>query len=280
MKSLSDYLNIEDTVKCIKEMTKLPFFNEGNLFDLVVKEELRPIIYFDGYGSIHVDKKKSPYPEDFEDEDELIIDDIWKDLKYFKQLNYVKGYFYLLHSENFLTSVAPIEHGQFEIQNLIAYQILADTSLPNLGRNSKGGVFKKTIPYTDDFIILSAYEETTPSFSKIDIKFSILDIIKMLENNGYYSTDDNNATSKLANNKELHTKDSAYHLIAVLKDLLLNPDIDAYHFKTDINNSTNQPTQAGLAEYIDSLNIRGLKTRNINGIFSEANRLLKDAMKE
>jgi len=38
MKNLSDYLNIEDTVKFIKKVTKVPVFNQGNLFDLVVKK--------------------------------------------------------------------------------------------------------------------------------------------------------------------------------------------------------------------------------------------------
>lgn len=275
MRSLSDYLNIEDTVRLVKDFTKVPFFNEGNLFDLVVKEELKPIVYFDGYGSILLDKNKSPYPEDFEGDEELTIDDIWEGRRYYKQLNYVKGYFYLLHSEKFLTSTTPIEHGQFEIQNLVDYQVLADSSLPNSGRNSKGGVFKKTIPYANDFISLSTYEEKTPSFSKLDIKFYILDVINMLERNGYYSADDKQPDTP-ADDKDLNPKDSAYHLIAVLKDLLLNPDINAYHFKTDNSKSTNQPTQTGLAEYIDAMDIRGLKARNINGIFSKANRLLND----
>lgn len=85
--------------------------------------------------------------------------------------------------------------------------------------------------------------------------------------------------SETSADEELNLKDSAYHLISVLKDLLLNPDTNAYHFKTDNSKSTNQPTQAGLAEYIDAMNIKGLKSRNINGIFSDANRLLNDARK-
>jgi len=80
-------------------------------------------------------------------------------------------------------------------------------------------------------------------------------------------------------NKELNPKDSAYHLIAVLKDLLLDPNTTPYMFKTDNQKSTNQPTQAGLAEHIDAMNLKGLKARNINGIFSDANRLLSDLKK-
>lgn len=75
----------------------------------------------------------------------------------------------------------------------------------------------------------------------------------------------------------LDPKDSAYTLIAILKDLLLDPDIAAYHFKTDNNNSTNKPTQTGLANYIDDMQIFGIKKDNINILLQEANKKLKDA---
>lgn len=81
--------------------------------------------------------------------------------------------------------------------------------------------------------------------------------------------------------KPITPKDSAYLLIAVLKDLVLDPNISPYHFKTDSNNSTNQPTQSELASHIELKNkdIRGLKTRNVNDIFAEANKLLINAKK-
>ncbi len=75
----------------------------------------------------------------------------------------------------------------------------------------------------------------------------------------------------------LDPKDSAYTLIAILKDLLLNPDIAAYHFKTDNKNSTNKPTQTGLANYIDDMQIFGIKKDNINILLQDANKKLKDA---
>ncbi|CAM3621552.1 hypothetical protein GCM10016272_23600 [Psychrobacter glaciei] len=81
------------------------------------------------------------------------------------------------------------------------------------------------------------------------------------------------------NDEVFHPKDSAYHLIAVLKDLLLDPNTTPYMFRTDNQKSTNQPTQAGLAEHIAAMNLKGLKARNINGIFSDANRLLNDLKK-
>ena len=277
MRSLSDYLNIEDTVKFVKEVTKVPFFNEGNLFDIVVKKELQPIVYFDGCGSIFTNKERSPYPEDFESDTDSDDFDFGK-VSDNEQLNYVKGYFYLMFGELLLKAVEPEQHFQFKIQNLVDYQALPNKALPNSGMNSKYDVYRKTPLYLGDFIMLSTYSDEVPVFAKDDIKFYVLDIINMIERNGYYSTDDKE-DSKLTSDKESNPKDSAYHLIAILKDLLLNPDIGAYHFSTDTNNSTNQPTQAGLAEYIDAMDIKGLKVRNINGIFSKANRLLKDAKK-
>ncbi|TXD96520.1 hypothetical protein ES754_10305 [Psychrobacter frigidicola] len=131
-----------------------------------------------------------------------------------------------------------------------------------------------------------------------DLRYPRIDIDELFGENHkkYYEKQINSLTNQLsqanteldmlkkkedmpANDRALSLKDSAYCLIAVLKDLLLDPDINAYNFKTDTNKSTNQPTQAGLAEYIDEMNIKGLKTRNINGIFSQANRLLNDAKK-
>ncbi len=277
VRSLSDYLNIEDTVKLIKEFTKVPFFNEGNLFDLVVKKELQPVIYFDGCGSIFISKERSLYPEDFESDTDGDDFDFGK-VNDNEQLNYVKGYFHLMFGELLLKAVEPEQYFQFKIQNLVDYKAIPNKDLPNAGMNSKHDIYKKTPLHSGDFIMLSTYSDEIPAFTRNDIKFYVLDVINMIERNGYYSSDDKEG-GKPAHNKEASPKDSAYHLIAVLKDLLLNPDINAYHFKTDINNSTSQPTQTGLAEYIDSLNIKGLKARNINGILSEANRLLSDAQK-
>lgn len=86
--------------------------------------------------------------------------------------------------------------------------------------------------------------------------------------------------SQFSINQELNIKDSTYFLIAVMKDLLLNVEITGYYFQSDSDNGKKSPTQAALTEHINSMNIKNLSTRNINGIFSEANRLLKDAMKE
>ena len=292
MRGLSDYLDIEDTVKLIKEVTKVPFFNKGNLFDLVVKRELQPIVYFDGYGSTWVNKAFSPYPEDFANDYDWSDDCDWPDdfdpfrndeANYSAQSSHVKGYFYILHGDTIMNSEIPVKHRRFIIQNLVNYQIIPNYSLPNQGLNSKGGIFKKTPLYTNDTIILSTEnpqdEIIDPCFSEKDIKFYVLDIINMIEKYGYYSADEKQKDSP-ANDKDLNLKDSAYCLIAVLKDLLLNPDIGAYHFKSDNENSSNKPSQTGLASYIDEMKIFGIKKDNINILFQEANKKLKDIKKK
>lgn len=86
--------------------------------------------------------------------------------------------------------------------------------------------------------------------------------------------------SQFSTNQESNIKDSAYFLIAVMKDLLLNVEITGYYFQSDSDNGKKSPTQAALTEHINSMSIKNLSTRNINGIFSDANRLLKDAIKE
>lgn len=72
---------------------------------------------------------------------------------------------------------------------------------------------------------------------------------------------------------ENDVKDSVYLLILVLKDLLLNPCINAFHFKSDSPKSTGKPTQTGLIEHIISKNIPKLGKRNIEEIFRLANKL-------
>ncbi len=278
MRSLSDYLNIEDTVKFVKEVTKVPFFNEGNLFDIVVKKELQPIVYFDGCGSIFTNKERSPYPEDFESDTDSDDFDFGK-VSDNEQLNYVKGYFYLMFGELLLKAVEPEQHFQFKIQNLVDYQALPNKALPNSGMNSKYDVYRKTPLYLGDFIMLSTYSDEVPVFAKDDIKFYVLDIINMLERNGYYSANDKQPNNP-ADDKDLTPKDSAYCLIAVLKDLLLNPDINAYHFKNDSENSSNKPSQTGLSSYIDEMKIFGIKKDNINILFQDANKKLKDVKKK
>lgn len=67
-------------------------------------------------------------------------------------------------------------------------------------------------------------------------------------------------------------KDSIYSLIFVLKELLLNPDISAYHFKNEGIRSTGQPTQNGLIQHITDMKIPKLSKRSIEDIFSKSNK--------
>lgn len=86
----------------------------------------------------------------------------------------------------------------------------------------------------------------------------------------------NNHSKEDVGNSDINIKESAYCLIAVMKDLLLDPNIGAFHFNSSNPNSNNKPTQAGLADYIDDMKIRGIKKDNINSIFRDANKKLKD----
>lgn len=89
----------------------------------------------------------------------------------------------------------------------------------------------------------------------------------------------NKNIEKTATNSDnlLNPKDSAYCLIAILKNLLLDPDINAYYFKTESPRSTNQPTQDGLANYINDMQIPSVLGDNVKIIFTEANKKLKEA---
>ena len=71
-------------------------------------------------------------------------------------------------------------------------------------------------------------------------------------------------------------KESIYQLINAMKDLLLDPYITQSLFvDKDNQNAKQKPTQGMLAKHIESMNIRGLAERNINGIFAEANKIKK-----
>ncbi|MGP9519601.1 hypothetical protein [Psychrobacter sp. AOP7-C1-14] len=79
--------------------------------------------------------------------------------------------------------------------------------------------------------------------------------------------------------EEPNLKDSAYFLIAVLKDLLLDIEITGYYFQSDKDKGKKEPTQTVLAQHIEGMGIKDLKTRNINGLFAKANAMLSDAKK-
>lgn len=83
-----------------------------------------------------------------------------------------------------------------------------------------------------------------------------------------------------ATKDDLTIKDSAYLLIAVMKDLLLDPDITGYFFQTDKHKGFKEPTQTELTNYIDAKDIKGLKARAINSLFSEANKKINDNLKK
>lgn len=135
--------------------------------------------------------------------------------------------------------------------------------------------------YIDSFIHDDENHINSSAFdsSETDAKISLQtkEIAELRSLLDLVNADNKNIKTQLSKceNTSTELKDSAYCLIAVMKDLLLDADVQARHFK----GSNNQPSQAGLVEYITNLNIKDLKTRNMNGIFSEANKLLNEAKK-
>lgn len=71
---------------------------------------------------------------------------------------------------------------------------------------------------------------------------------------------------------ENNVRDNVYSLISALKELLFDPNIAAYHFKSDSHKSTGQPTQEGLIQCIVDMKIPKLSKRTIEDIFSESNK--------
>ena len=133
---------------------------------------------------------------------------------------------------------------------------------------------------TDGFLMEMQTEPQTDTEVIKKLKKQITDLESDLEQAHAVNEQLMKQADKPASAKELNPKDSAYCLIAVLKDLLLNPDIGAYHFKSDSKNSSNKPSQTGLANYIDEMKIFGIKKDNINILFTDANKKLKDIKKK
>lgn len=130
----------------------------------------------------------------------------------------------------------------------------------------RNGEAKDFLDFYQDAVVMHNNEKrVTEAFKEKYVNFYLVTRFK---------TD--NSSKENNDNSDINIKDSAYCLIAVMKDLLLDPNIAAFHFNSSNPNSNNKPTQTGLADYIDDMKIRGIKKDNINIIFREANRKLKD----
>lgn len=85
---------------------------------------------------------------------------------------------------------------------------------------------------------------------------------------------------KTNQNDKTTTTDKAYSLIAVLKNLLLNPDItESYFANSDNNNAKKAPIQGELSRTIKEMKIAGLSKRNVDDLFSIANDVLDEVIK-
>lgn len=85
---------------------------------------------------------------------------------------------------------------------------------------------------------------------------------------------------KTSQSDKTTTTDKAYSLIAVLKNLLLNPDItESYFANSDNDNAKRAPIQGELSRTIKEMKIAGLSKRNVDDLFSIANDVLSEVVK-
>ena len=84
---------------------------------------------------------------------------------------------------------------------------------------------------------------------------------------------------------ESSLKNSIYAVISVMMDILLDINItDRYFTNSDNDKAPKEPSQSMLSQHIEELGkqkgIRGLSQRNVDGIFSEANKKVNELMKK
>ena len=94
----------------------------------------------------------------------------------------------------------------------------------------------------------------------------------------------NDEITQLRASNELSVKDSILATIAVMKNILLDMEITGGYFaNSDNDKAPKEPSQDMLSLHIEELakelNIRGLSKRNVNDIFSQANKKLNELMK-
>lgn len=121
--------------------------------------------------------------------------------------------------------------------------------------------------------LLMTYEQLIEELAVANAK------IKQLEQvNSKFDTLKQQA-DKPADDEDTNLRNSAYFLIAVMKNLLLDIEITGFIFQTDNDKGKKEPTQSALTQHIESVGIKDLKTRTIDGLFAKANKMLKNANK-
>lgn len=192
-------------------------------------------------------------------------------------------------------SISKIELGELEVTLWIYYKVHEWITLPR--KNSKYVPYDYSgIDHSKETIIrFKMNDENKPTFSDIRIlSDDLIDLVKNInfKNSDLYAKNEqlqnelknaherikilgNQQTTQLSSAAD-DIKESIYQLINAMKDLLLDPYITQSLFvDKDNQNAKQKPTQGMLAKHIESMNIRGLAERNINGIFAEANKIKK-----
>lgn len=149
--TLHEYLDIDSSVKFIRNKLETEFFLESNLFDLCVKDRIKLIIYYNGDIWITPVKEQSYCPDDFDEINNMNF------LKYeFSQLTEFMGYVYLDHTGRDETSFDNMTSRHLiNIQSVVASNPLWNINKINNIFNKNHGTYFATIPKNGDMAIIS-----------------------------------------------------------------------------------------------------------------------------
>lgn len=149
--TLHEYLDIDSSVKFIRNKLETEFFLESNLFDLCVKDRIKLIIYYNGDIWITPIKEQSYCPDDFDEINNMNF------LKYeFSQLTEFMGYVYLDHTGRDETSFDNMTSRHLiNIQSVVASNPLWNINKINNIFNKNHSTYFATIPKNGDMAIIS-----------------------------------------------------------------------------------------------------------------------------
>lgn len=242
--SLNDFLTVEEIAKFLEDINpaissikildyKVNFFEI--LKDFLRQNNITPVFYYDGNVSYH-DYKLTTFG--------LISN------KSINQNGIFRGYL---------------------IANSMQYEKLLDKDLIpqsldglyqpyKIDFNSYTGQFSHCRIYGRDTIT----NQPNKFLTITELRFPKIQIEAFLKNKKISIKQDNNTISN-----------SMFCLIAILKNLLLDKNIGAFHFKFDGEKSSNKPSQEGLIAYISDMKIKNLSENTIKKIFPKANQKLR-----
>ena len=165
------------------------------------------------------------------------IDELERELNYFKE------------SSNIFEEVITVDFTDEEYRDIVDFANQDGVSVNEFVSNAAMKSIERIKPFIKAFD-LNNEEELSKARSKL-LKYlqeneNSYDIFSMLADAEIFPHE----YSQFSTNQESNIKDSAYFLIAVMKDLLLNVEITGYYFQSDSDNGKKSPTQAALTEHI------------------------------